>query len=336
MRSPSVGVALAVLLLGATAAGCGSSSDTSSGAAEIVYSPPVPGALPFLPAEVALAKGYFKDEGLTVTKKTTSVAGMPAALSSGQVDLSADVVYNSARYLQSGLEVKYVAGLNDNVDFKLLRANGVSIPAPGPGTDGWKKSFAALKDMKIGVAGKAGPIGLTTAALLKEAGVPAAKYTLVDTPGPVAVNALKSNQVQAVVSGGGFDAPIVENKLATQVLDFGTDISSIFGKQSNAALFMSDKAIKKVPGAPEKVQKAVRKADDYIADPANAADVSKIAIASGTVKTAGLDKTIANYSYNADMDVPGIEAAFAWAKRAGIISTSVDAASTIATGVQTR
>jgi NitT/TauT family transport system substrate-binding protein len=322
--------------LGLALTGCADDGAAESGSATIVYSPPVSGALPFLPVEVALAKGYFKDEGLEVEKKETSPAALPAAMSSGQVDMSADVVYNSARYVESGVDVKYVAGLNDNVDFTLLRRPDVDVAAPGEGADGWKKTFASLKGLKIGTAGKGGPVGLSVAALLDQAGVGQGDFTLIDTPGSASVAALEGKQVDVVVSGGGFDAPLVQNGLAKPVLTFGDGIASVFGDQTNAALVMTASYLADNPDAAAKAQKAIATAIDYIKDRANIDDVLAIATASGTVETDALADKIATYAYDASIDVAGVEAAFAWAKSAGIITKDVDVEATIAKGVETR
>lgn len=330
---------LAVVLascLGLALAGCADDGAAESGAATIVYSPPVSGALPFLPVEVALAKGYFEDEGLKVEQKESSPTALPAAMSSGQVDMSADVVYNSARYVESGVEVKYVSGLNDNIDFTLLKRPDVDVAAPGEGADGWKKTFASLEGLKIGTAGKGGPVGLSVAALLDEAGVDQGDFTLIDTPGSASVAALEGKQVDVVVSGGGFDAPLVENGLAEQVLTFGDGIASVFGDQTNAAMVMTDSYLKENPDAAEKVQEAIDTAIDYIKDPANIDDVLAIATASGTVETDALADKIGTYAYDPAIDVAGVEAAFAWGKSAGIITKDFDVEATIAEGVEIR
>lgn len=333
-RLPSRLAVALTACLGLTLAGC--ADDASGSDATIVYSPPVSGALPFLPIEVALANGYFEDEGLKVEKKETSPAALPAAMSSGQVDMSADVVYNSARYVESGVDVKYVAGLNDNVDFTLLRRPDVDVAEPGDGADGWKETFASLKGLKIGTAGKGGPVGLTVAALLEQAGVKQGEFTLIDTPGPASVAALEGKQVDVVVSGGGFDTPLVANGLAEPVLTFGDGIASIFGDQTNAALVMTAAYLEDNPDAAEKIQKAVATAMEFILDPANIDDVIAIATESGTVQTDLLADRIAAYEYDAAIDVAGVESAFEWAKSAEIITKDVDVSATIADGVETR
>lgn len=301
----------------------------------ITYSPPVAGALPFLPVEVALKKGYFTQQGVTVTVKPTSPAALPAALSANQINMSADVVYNSARYVESGVGVKYVAGLNDNVDFQLLAAKGVNIPKPAEGTGGWKASFAAMKGMKVGVNAKAGPLGLTLIALFKMAGVEPGGYTLVDTPGTVALNALSAKQVDAVVSGGGFGTAIVEAGVANQILDFSTGINDVFGKQVNAALIVTEATLKQSPSLAGKVQAAIKAADTFISDPANSAEVVTIATSSGTAKTTMLPQAIAGYKFSSDLNLSGIQAALDWAQQAGITKKQIDAKSLIADGTTT-
>lgn len=332
--SSRVTVALTACL-GLVLAGCADDGAAGSGTT-IVYSPPVSGALPFLPVEVALAKGYFDDEGLEVEKKETSPAALPAAMSSGQVDMSADVVYNSARYVESGVDIRYVSGLNDNVDFTLLKRPDVEVAAPGDGVDGWKDTFASLEGLKIGTAAKGGPIGLSVAALLDEAGVGQGEYTLIDTPGSASVAALEGKQVDVVVSGGGFDAPLVQNGLAEPVLTFGDGIASVFGDQTNATLVMTQSYLDDNPDAAGKIQKAIATAIDYIEDPANVDDVLAIATASGTVETDGLADKIASYEYDSAIDLAGVEDAFAWGKSAGILTKDVDVEATIAKGVATR
>lgn len=299
----------------------------------IKYSAPVPGALPFLPVDIAIDQGFFEEEGIQLDVTQTSAQALPAALTSGQIDMTADTAYNVARYLESDIDVKFVSGLNDNVDFALVAAKGTEIPAP-EGPDGWEESFAALKGKSVGVAAKAGPIGLTVTQLMKEAGVPEGEYTLIDTPGAAAGNALAAGQVDAVISGGGFDAPLIDNGLADPVLSLGADIPNIFGKQTNATLSMTARAIEANPEAPEKVQRAIAKAIDYIQDPANLDSVVDIAIASGTPDSSALVDKISGYDYLATLSVSGLDAAFEWAEAAGISSEVIDAQSAIAEGVK--
>ena len=341
-RIPLAVLAAAALVAGVSGCAQGTqeapAASDSSGAESITvnYSAPVPGALPFLPVDIALEQGFFEEEGIELVTTQTAAQALPAALSSGQLDMTADTAYNVARYLESGVEMRFVSGLNDNVDFTLLAANGVDIPAPGNGEDGWKDSFAAMEGFTIGTAAKAGPIGLSVAKLLEEAGVPAGSYTLIDTPGAASGNALAAGQVQAVVSGGGFDAPLVANGLATPVLSFGKDIPNIFGDQVNAALSMTEPFIKANPEAPAKVQRAITKAIAYIQDPANADAVVAAAVAAGTPETDSLSDKISSYVYESALSKSGLKAAFAWAKDAGISSKVIDSDGAIAPGVETR
>ncbi|GAT72379.1 ABC transporter substrate-binding protein [Microbacterium hydrocarbonoxydans] len=306
--------------------------DDTSEPITINYSAPVAGALPFLPVDVAIAKGYFEDEGIELNVVQTSAQAMPAALAGNQLDMSADVVYNIGRYLQSGVEVQFVSGLNENVDFTLLAAKGFDIPE-AEGADGWKTSFEALRGQSIGVAAKAGPIGLTVTQLMSEAGVQPGEYTLIDTPGPAAGNALAAGQVAAVISGGGFDLPLVENGLADRVFRLDAGIPHIFGEQSNAALFMTAQAIAAKPGAAERVQKAIEKAVAFIQDPANLEEVVTIATAGGTPESKELADRISEYSYNATLSLAGLESGFDWAETAGITDSVIDAKATIAEDV---
>lgn len=324
---------------GMVAAACGSSAtptaNSSAGASAdiaITYSAPVPGALPFLPVEVAMKNGYFKEQGVTVTVKQTAPAALPAALASNQINMTADVVYNSARYVEKGVGVKYVAGLNDNVDFQLLAAKGVAVPKPATGAGGWKTTFAALKGKKIGVNAKAGPIGLTLIALLKMAGVDPGQYTLIDAPGTVALNAISAKQVDVVVSGGGFDTAIVEAGAADSVLGFSTGISDVFGTQVNAALVVTDATLKQYPDLAKKLQAAITRADVFIKDPANNATLTTIATDTGTAKTKGLSKRLSTYAYSASLRLAGIQSALDWAQLAGITKNKIDAKTLIADG----
>jgi NitT/TauT family transport system substrate-binding protein len=330
-----VGAVALATALPACSSGTTSPSSTarnSSAPVSLTYSAPVPGALPFLPVEIAIAENYFKDENIDVTEKQTSAAAMPTALTAGQIDMSADVVYNVARYWQSGLQVKFVAGLNSNVDFTLVEAKNTNLPAPTAGPDGWKATFAALKGKSIGTAAKAGPIGLTVTELMKEAGVPAGEYTLVDTPGAAAGNALAAGQVAAVLTGGGFDVPLIANGLGAKVLTLGADVPA-FQNQSNAALFLSAKAVAANPTIGPRIQAAIAKAVTFIKDPANADAVHQIALKTGSPDTPQLVKAIEGYGYDASLSLSGLQAGFQWAQTAGITTSLINAKDTIAEGV---
>ncbi|WP_354570049.1 ABC transporter substrate-binding protein [Glaciihabitans sp. UYNi722] len=300
----------------------------------LTYSAPVPGALPFQPVNVAIAEGYFSDENITVQVNQTSPQALPGALVGGQIDMSADVVYSVATYLQNGVGVKFVSGLNGNVDFTLVAAKGANIPNP-VGPNGWKKSFAALKGKSIGVAAKAGPIGLTVTELMKEAGVPAGDFTLINTPGAVAGNALAAGQVAAVLTGGGYDAPLIANGLGVKVLTLGGDVPE-FKDQSNAAVFMSTKALDAHPGVAARIQKAVARAIVFMKKPANADAVTKIVLAAGAPSTPQLASRIQGYNYDSTLSIAGLDAGFKWAKTVGISQSRVNAKTTIAEGAATK
>lgn len=335
----AVGALSLIAALSACASG-GSAQEPSdapgeAGSITVTYSAPVAGALPFLPVDVALDQGFFEDEGIDLEVSQTSAQALPAALAGGQIDMTADTAYNVTRYLESGVEVEFVSGLNDNVDFALLVAPGTDVPAPdGPG--GWKATFAALKGESIGTAAKAGPIGLTVTQLMAEAGVPAGEYTLIDTPGAASGNALEAGQIAAVVSGGGFDAPLIEHGLAEPVLSLGSDIPEIFGDQVNAALSMSSRFVSENPEAPERVQRAIAQAIAFIQDPANSDEVVRIATAAGTPETPGLADKIASYTYDATLSVDGLQSSFEWAHAAGISSEVLDAKDALAEGVESK
>lgn len=333
----AIGAIVLATTLGACAPNESVTKESAAGDKNITikYSAPVPGALPFLPVDIAIQEGFFKDEGIEVVVTQTSAQALPAALSGGQIQMTGDTAYNIARYLESGVEMRFVSGLNNNVDFTLLAAEGVELPASdSPGS--WKATFGALRGKSIGTAGKAGPIGLTVRQLMTEAGVPENEYSLIDTPGAAAGNALAAGQIDAVVSGGGFDAPLVENGLAHRVLTFGTDIPEIFGKQVNAALSMSQRFIEDNPEAPARVQRAIEKSVAYIQDPANIDQVVKHAIAAGTPETSELASKISSYDYSAVLSKDGLQAAFEWAKAAGISSKVIDVSGAIAKGVEAK
>lgn len=341
IRRTSAALAVAGALVLATTA-CNSAAPAPAGDGNgtasdapitIRYSAPVPGALPFLPIDIAIEKGYFAEEGVTVELLQTSAQALPAALSSGQLDMTADVVFNVGRYLENGVDVQFVSGLNNNVDFTLVSAKNFDVPAPD-GADGWRGSFAALRGQSIGVAAKAGPVGLTVTQLMTEAGVAPGEYTLIDTPGPAAGNALAAGQVAAVVSGGGFDLPLVENDLGDFVLRLNPDVDEYFGDMSNSALSMTARAIEANPDAPERVQRAIAKAVAFIQDPANAEEVTAIATAAGTPPSEGLSDRLAEYDYDATLSLTGLQAGFEWAKLSGITSDVVDPATVIADGIE--
>lgn len=339
-RTTTVLASAAALVIGLAACNSGApsageESQQADSPITIKYSAPVPGALPFLPIDVAMAKGFFEEEGIDLEPLQTSAQALPAALSGGQLDMTADVVFNVGRYLESGVEVQFVSGLVNNVDFTLVAAKNFDVPAP-EGADGWKNSFEALRGQSIGVAAKAGPIGLTVTQLMKEAGVEPGEYTLIDTPGAAAGNALVAGQVAAVVSGGGFDLPLIEKGLGDFVLRLNPDIDEFFGDMSSSALSMTSRAIEANPDAPERVQRSIAKAIAYIQDPANADEVVDIAIAAGASPSKGLKDRLAEYDYDATLSLSGLQAGFEWAELSGITTEVIDADSAIAAGVESK
>lgn len=310
-------------------------SDADTGAPiAVTYATPIAGALPFLPLEVALAKGYLEDHGIELTSVQLSPQAIPAALAGGQVDMSADVVYNIARYLESGVGVQLVSGLNENVDFVLVRNVTADLPDPGAGDDGWMDSFRALEGHTIGVPAKAGPVGLTLTALMSLAGVEEGSYTVIDTPGAATANALAANQVVAVVSGGGYDLPLNEKGLGETIVNFSEDIPEIFDSQSSAAVFATDSFLSANPEAAARIQLAIADAVAFIQDEANIDEVVSIALAASTPDSEGLQDKILTYTFNSTLSVDGVTSALDWAEQAGITTKSIDAQTTIAKGVE--
>ncbi|MEV0825621.1 ABC transporter substrate-binding protein [Nonomuraea rubra] len=177
-----------------TLAGCGSSGtpETSANSNGLEKTTITVGALP-IPDPVSLyianAKGFFKEEGLTVTPKviTGGAAAIPA-IENGSLDISQTNYVSTFLAVSQGKKIKLVA------DMYQAAPNTFNIMVP---KDSPIKTVADLKGKTVLVNNLKNIATLATTSQLKVAGLAETDVKFVEKPFPEMGNAIVSGQADA-------------------------------------------------------------------------------------------------------------------------------------------
>lgn len=142
VRTRVIGVA-AAMLLGLTACGSSSGSDTAAtgkagGPTNIVVS--AANSFEFLPAEFGIKLGFWKDRGLDVTNTYVSGGQFGQALQSGKFDVGLGGA-TSAAALIGTVDAPIIAGISENYTMMVLVTTN----------DSGVKSIADLKGKTVGI-----------------------------------------------------------------------------------------------------------------------------------------------------------------------------------------
>ncbi|MEV0997572.1 ABC transporter substrate-binding protein [Nonomuraea sp. NPDC050202] len=177
-----------------TLAGCGGSDtpETSANSNGLEKTTITVGALP-IPDPVSLyianAKGFFKEEGLTVTPKiiTGGAAAIPA-IENGSLDISQTNYVSTFLAVSQGKKIKLVA------DMYQAAPNTFNIMVP---KDSPIKTVADLKGKTVLVNNLRNIATLSTTSQLKVAGLAETDVKFVEKPFPEMGNAILSGQADA-------------------------------------------------------------------------------------------------------------------------------------------
>ncbi len=242
--------------LGASATpSAASSSEAAPGPLRIAYSD-WPGWVAW---EIALKKGYFKDEGVDVSFVWLQYVPSIEAFSEGKVD---------AVCMTNGDAL--VAGSSDSASVGILindYSNGNDMVVAKPGLDG----VAALKGKKIGVE-----VGFVDHLLLMEA-LKSAKLSESD----VTIVNTKTEQTPALLQSGGADAIAAWQPNSGRALDDVPGSKPIFTSANVPGLiydllFVNKKSLGARRSDWVKVVKVWFKVADFISDPAHQAEAAQI------------------------------------------------------------
>ena len=266
--STRVKVGLLASLLGVAVTGCGGDSGTESGGGDA--SGPVTVRIAHnsnaaaLPAQVALAQGFFEDQGLDVQfKQVEDVATLPPTL-----DKSFDIVL-SAPTLEiaataHGIPMVVVSGGTVSTEDNPTAA----FIASGPSgiTD-----VSQMEGKTLGSLSPTGTIGIGSLFMMKEAGVDISKVNVIAVNGPQQADQMAAGRVDAVVSV----APFTNALMALPgSVNLGDPYQSLSSDLSGINWASSKKYADENPDTIEKFNAAMDEAIAYIGD--NDADARKI------------------------------------------------------------
>lgn len=225
----------------------------------------VNGVISDAPIFIAKDRGYFKEEGISVTfVQFNTGPKMVAPLGTGELDVAAGAssagLFNA---VARGITIKVVADKG-------------STP-PGPSymplivrkdliDSGRVKTLADLKGLKIGVAGKGGSPESTLNEILKKGGLTMSDITLMQSIGyPEQVAALEHKSIDASITTEPSVTKAVEGGVAARFSD-----GSAYPNQEVAMLLYSGNFIAKRPGIAEKFMiayvRGVRVFNDAVVD----------------------------------------------------------------------
>jgi NitT/TauT family transport system substrate-binding protein len=144
------------------------------------------------PFYVALTKGYFKDEGLTIdtTPTTGGATGIPAVVS-GALDVAAGNVVSTVLAASRGLDIIAVAPASK------IRATDPDLAAIVTAADSGIHSGADLNGKTLAVNTRANVLWLYGRAWARKTGGDPEKITIKEVPFPQMLDALKGHQVDA-------------------------------------------------------------------------------------------------------------------------------------------
>ncbi len=205
-------VALVALL-----AACGGSETKPSQPADRTVTVAGPPSTLFAPLYVAQARGYFKQQGITVRlQNVTAGQDAVALVASGKVDA-----------IVGGFSAGMFSALERGLDFKVVGSMGASTgkdPAPSAlmvsrkaVASGAVKRVADLEGAKIGIAGGPGSAGgYLLASILETAGLQLTDVKVVNLAFPDMGKALKSGAVLAALSAAPFTTAMENDGVATE------------------------------------------------------------------------------------------------------------------------
>ena len=253
------GLLAAALTLSLTACGGSSSNSDASAAADsgathlrLIYSPSLCAA----PTYIAIANGYFEDEGLDIEQVTVDAAHVSEAIGADQVDVGMGLIGKMLQPLENGLPIKFTTGIHTGCT-KLL--------VPG---DSDIKSVADLKGKKIGVPGLADAATVVSKRSLSAAGIGVTDQNMEVEFSVYSRNdlaqALQNGAVDAIALGVPAASIAAEQYGLTALIDTATDPE--YKDEYCCAAFVTSKLAEENPKAAAAFTRAVQKASQWVQD----------------------------------------------------------------------
>jgi NitT/TauT family transport system substrate-binding protein len=311
-------LATATLLV---ASGCSSTADGEPEGGAIAIAN-FAGAGITVPDQIADAKGFFEERGITPDfVQVTSAGTQLAALTSGSIDVAQNAVSQVMSAQQQGHDVKFFCG-------GVAKAwNVVMVKADSPiqsvDPENWKEGFKALEGTTFGLDSLGAGQEAYFRALAADAGVDMSTIELVavGTVGEAAAT-LASGRVDAI-----FGYPFVQqSEVAAGNARVAVDmVASGHQLPYHTGYFATTTWLEENPDLARSFCEAITEADDYVNDEANVDDV-----VSFLVEDFGLDQPVAEQFagpdgvtsiFSPELDCTAINLSAEHAEAAGLVET---------------
>ncbi|UBU10255.1 ABC transporter substrate-binding protein [Nonomuraea gerenzanensis] len=262
------------------------------------------------PLFVAVAKGYFEQEGLSVTPHIIvgGPAGVPKVLS-GELDLSQTDYLTTMKAVEQGHPLKLVSGL-----YQARAGTSALVVRPGSGI----RSVAGLKGKKIGVPYLRSTEEFALAGLLEQAGLSLDDVKLVETPLPDMGMAMDRRR---------FDAALATEPHITQGVQQGQMrvlkdlMTGEFAGLPGQGWMAADTWIQRNPATLAAFQRALGKAHRVIADdPREVEAVLPYYVKIPRAQTAAIKQG----GYPTAIDLPGLRRLAELGRRHGFLKGRFD------------
>jgi len=239
------------------------------------------GSIPGLPPIVAEETGIFDRHGIDANLITTLRGGGPimSALSSGTADVVAQTVSTAATAKQQGSSVPLISAQSAGVPYILVVGRGrASTPAAAEGPEGWQDTIRSLKGATIAASGGGSAFDVLLKGLYTDAGLAPTDFTNINVAhGGPEVAALQNGQVDAVLADIGTALALQAQAGGREVLDMTRLGPEWLTGQAWSGFLTSQAALTKNPTLADKWQAAMADAQAWMRDPANAAELHRIA-----------------------------------------------------------
>lgn len=253
----------------AAAAGQTAAGETAAQAAPIDYvvriaqSP----SLCQVPLHIAVEKGFFEAEGLTVENVNVDAAHVQEALGAGQVDAAQGLISKYLQPLENGLGVKFVAGVHTGC-IKILVSKDSGI-----------QSIEDLRGKKIGVPGLADAAAMVLERSLADAGI---RFKQDDEP-EVELAVYDKNDLGQALENGAIDGIAVNDPQASQMeaaydllVLVDTAADEKYKDEYCCAMVVTDALYEQHPDAAAAFTRAILKASAWVS--ANQDEAARVAL----------------------------------------------------------
>lgn len=277
--------ATTVLLVGGMLAACGSGSEpaasgdtggtsTARETLKIAIARPSDGFHTLL-ADIAMKKGYFKDEGFDVSMPTLGGdAGVIPAIASGSVQFAISTATPFLIAKQKGAKAQMISPMATYPEQLVLREDIAKKLGITDSTDLATK-VSTLKGRNIGVASLGGGLMYQLQAVLRTYNVdPKTMQMVAIKPYPAMIAALKRGDVEAIAPAAPYGTWAVEEKLGVMIADVNRGEVPSLKNGVFEVMSVNSEWVKDHPDAVDRMRAALQKAMDFLhSDPKAAAEI---------------------------------------------------------------